>query len=164
VSGSVVKEEWILKSNPLGIYVVGERVDERGTSKMAFFCDRTTHKLASMMFLPEPSNSSGDLTSAQLVARQTVDAGYFVDDEIHRLMSAGRKVTVIPVGKKASDPSEVQVIWAVSKADIVSITSAMNSTGFALLPMTPGIFYGVHLSLNARDRDMIRNYATDCWR
>jgi len=164
VNGRVASDEWTLKTIPQGIYVVGELIDERGTSKMTFMCDRKTHNMASIIYIPEAGNPNGDVTLAQIVASQWVDAGYFVDDEIHKLKSARKRVTVIPIGRNPSEPSEVQVIWGVSPADIASITSAKKSTGFALLSSTPGVFFGLHLSLGARDREMIRNYAADCWR
>jgi hypothetical protein len=164
VTGRALKEEWTFKSLPEGIYVTGTLVDDRGVSKMTFVCDRKTKKMVSVAYIPEGSNPDGDVNLAKLIASQSVDAGYFVDNEIRRLMSTGRQVTIIPSQGKPGEHSEIEAIWGITPADIASITAAKDSTGFALLPATPGIFYGFRLSLGAQGREIIRNYATDCWR
>ncbi len=164
VNGRAFKEDWTFKSIPEGIYLVGMLVDDRGTSKTTFVCDRKSKKLVSTIYIPESPNPNGDVTLASIFVTESIDAGYFVDNEIHRLKSAGRSVTLIPQGEKPSDPSQIQVIWPVLPADVAAISSARSSTGFALLSVTPGIWYGFHLDLGDQGADMIRNYATDCWR
>jgi hypothetical protein len=148
-TGSVLRQDWTLKSVPGEIYLVGTRVDERGVSKMLFACDRKNRKVTSMVYIPEGSEAD-----ARLVVKESVDAGYFVDDEIHR------------IGKRAlstAEKAEVFVVWPASRADIAAITSAKTNTGFALLPAMNGIFFGLQLDFGENGRAMIRNYATDCW-
>lgn len=152
VTGSSLKDEWVLKSIPQGmIYVVGTHVDSRGTSKMTFMCDQKSKKMLSVAYIP-----AGDEHGANLMLAETVDAGYFIDTQIHRL-TAENNLT------KQSKFNEVQAIWQVFPADIAALTSAKSSIGFALLHNTPGIFSGLRMTLDENGRSMIRNYATNCW-
>lgn len=151
VTGSALEEKWELKSLPEGIYLVGMRKDERGVSKMLFSCSRKDKVLKSAALIPAP-----DEVAAQRMLSESIAAGYFVDANISHLKPKHGLV-------KTRNYDEAQAQWLVYPEDIAALVSAKRYIGFALLPDAEGMFYGLRIGLDENGRNLINNYARDCW-